>query len=131
MLLPPSNFSFELPSSLPEEGLPWLLRLLATRLEQLATENAELKEQVLQQAETNRELRDEHAVLKGQKGRSVIKPSRMDHEMDKDKDDQTGGRGHGERRDSGQPAKIARLDIHEERTMAVNDVPEGSRFLGE
>jgi len=73
-------------------------------------------------------------VLKGQKGRPVMKPSRMDQETDKDKDDQTGdqtgGRGRDKRRNTGQPAKTARLDIHEERTMAVNDVPEGSRFLG-
>jgi hypothetical protein len=127
MLSPPPNFPFELPSPLPEEGLPWL-RSLVTRLDHLAAENTELKEQVLQQAETIRELRDEIAVLKGQKGRPVMKPSRMDKETDKD--NQTGGRGRGKRRNSDQPAKTARLDIHEERTMAVNDVPEGSRFLG-
>ena len=129
MLLPPPNFPFELPAPLPEEGLLWL-RSLATRLDQLGAENAELKERVLQQAETIRELRDEIAVLKGQKGRPVMKPSRMDKETDKDKDDQTGSGGRGKRRNTGQPAKTARLDIHEERTMAANDVPEGSRFLG-
>jgi hypothetical protein len=40
------------------------------------------------------------------------------------------GRGRGKRRPSGQTAKTVRLDIHEERTIAVGDVPEGSRFLG-
>ena len=129
MLSPPPNFPFELPSRPPpEEGLPWLLRSLSTRLDQLAAENAELKAQALQQAETIRELRDEIAVLKGQKGRPKMKPSRMDQETDKD--DQSDGRGRGKRCNTGQPETTARLDIHEERTMAVNDVPEGSRFLG-
>ena len=105
-----------------------MVRSLVTRLDHLAAENTELKEQVLQQAETIRELRDEIAVLKGQKGRPVMKPSRMDKETNKD--EQPGGRGRGKRRDSGQPAKTARLDIHEERTMVVIDVPDGSRFLG-
>ena len=129
MFSPPPNFPFELPAPLPEEGLLWL-RSLGTRLDQLAAENAELKERVLRQAETIRELRDEIAVLKGQKGRPAMKPSRMDQETDKNKDDQTGGRGRGKRRNSDQPAKTARLDIHEERRIAVDDVPEGSRFLG-
>ncbi len=100
MLLLPPNFPLELPAPLPEEGLLWL-RSLATRLDQLAAENTELKERVLQQAETIRELRDEIAVLKqaetirelrdeiavlkGQMGRPAMKPSRMD------KDDQTDG----------------------------------------
>jgi hypothetical protein len=73
-------------------------------------------------------LRDEIAVLKGQKGRPKMKPSRMDQETDKD--NQRGGRGRGQRRPSGQTAKTARLEIHEERTIAVGDVPEGSHFLG-
>jgi hypothetical protein len=123
---PPSS-PCELPSSLLEEGAPWV-RSLVTRLDHLAAENTELKEQVLQQAETIRELRDEIAVLKGQKGRPVMKPSRMD--TGTDKDGQPGGKGRGKRHNVDQPAKAARLDIHEERTMAVIDVPDGSRFLG-
>ena len=123
----PPTSPCELPSSLLEEGPPWI-RSLFTRLDHLAAENTELKEQVLQQAETIRELRDEIAVLKGQKGRPVMKPSRMDKGTDKD--GQPGGKGRGKRPNSGQPAKAARLDIHEERTMAVIDVPDGSRFLG-
>jgi len=131
MFSPQPNFPLELPAPLPEEGLLWL-RSLATRLDQLAAENSELKERVLQQAETIRELRDEIAVLKGQKGRPAMKPSGMDKDKDKDKDkdDQTGGSGRGKRRNSDRPAKTARLDIHEERRIAVDDVPDGSHFLG-
>ncbi|MBN8449673.1 MAG: hypothetical protein J0M13_11825 [Candidatus Accumulibacter sp.] len=54
--------------------------------------------------------------------------SRTDKETGKN--DQPGGKDHGKRPDSGQPAKTARLEIHEERTLAVDDGPEGSRFIG-
>ncbi len=118
-----------MPSALAKDG--WLfIRVLATHLEHLAAENTELKEHALQQAEAIRELRDEMAVLKSQKGRPRMKPGRMDPETNTDRDDETGGKGRGKRRHSGQPAKTARLDIHEERRIVVDDVPEGSRFHG-
>ena len=120
---------FQLPSGLPEEWASWAQALVA-RLDQLDAENCALKEQVLQQAETIRELRDEIAVLKGQKGRPVMKSSRMDKERGPDKDDSPGAKGRGKRLNAGQPAKTARLSIHEERTMAAVDIPDGSRFLG-
>lgn len=128
ILPPPIPPSFELPPSFPEEWAPFVRSLIA-RLDHLAGENTALKEQVLQQAETIRELRDEIAVLKGQKGRPAIKPSRMDKEAGKDKkDDPPEGRSRS--RDTGKPAKTARLEIHEERTLKAIDVPAGSRFLG-
>jgi hypothetical protein len=127
MFSPQPDAPFELPASLPEEWGSWV-RSLVTRLDHLAAENTELKEQVLQQAETIRELRDEIAVLKGQKGRPVMKPSRMEQKTDKD--NSPGEKGRRQRPDSGRPAKAVRLDIHEERTMAAVDVPAGSRFLG-
>jgi len=120
---------FQLPSGLPEEWASWV-RSLVARFDQLVAENYALKEQVLQQAETIRELRDEIAVLKGQKGRPVMKPSRMDKETGQDKDDPPGAKGRGKRPNADQPAKTARLNIHEERTMAAVDIPDGSRFLG-
>ncbi|MGP8437889.1 IS66 family transposase [Paraburkholderia fungorum] len=118
-----------MPSGLPAEWASWAQALVA-RLDQLATENCALKERVLQQAETIRELRDEIAVLKGQKGRPVMKPSRMDKETGQDKDAPSGAKGRGKRLNAGQPAKTVRLNIHEERTMAAVDIPDGSRFLG-
>lgn len=44
-------------------------------------------------------------------------------------DDQAGSRGRGKCRSSGQPGKIARLDIHAEHTVPPSDVAQGSRFL--
>jgi hypothetical protein len=128
MFSPPDS-PFKLPSALPEEWASWV-QLLVAHLDQLAAENLALKEQVLQQAETIRELRDEIAVLKGQKGRPVMKPSRMDEETGQDEDDPAGGKGRGQRTEAGQPAKTAKLEIHEERKVKAVDVPEGSRFLG-
>jgi hypothetical protein len=126
-MFPQPDAPYELPAGLPEEWVSWV-RSLGARLDQLATENCALKEQVLQQAQTMGELRDEIAVLKGQKGRPVMKSSRMDKETGKE--DPPGGKGHGKRPEAGLPAKSARLDIHEERTMVAVDVPAGSRFLG-
>ena len=99
-------------------------------LDCVVAENVELKEQVLWQAELIRELRDEIAILKGQKGRPVIKPSQMDKQTDNDNNDgSAGGRGRRKRATEKQP-KTARIDIHEIRKIAVVDVPAGSRFLG-
>jgi hypothetical protein len=127
MITRPTHRLFEESAALPEE---WsvVVRGLITRLDDLAAENTLLKEQVLQQAETIRELRDEVAVLKGQKGRPVIKPSQMDKGTGKDEPPE--GKGRGQRRGSGKPAKTAKLEIHEERTLKAVGVPEGSRFLG-
>lgn len=124
--LPP----FELPPSLPE-GLSAFMQTVLEHVARVEAENAQLKEQVLQQAETIRELRDEIAVLKGQKGRPVIKPSRMDKETGKDDaDDPPGGNRRSRRAPSGKAAKTAELEIHEERRIQATGVPAGSRFLG-
>jgi hypothetical protein len=74
-------------------------------------------------------LRDEIAVLKGQKGRPKIKPSRMDKEAGKSKASE-GKKVRGQRPRSDKPPKTATLEIHEERTIKAVGVPEGSRFLG-
>ena len=128
MTSPRSLPSVELPPSFPDEWSEFL-RSLLTRLDQLVAENAELKERVQRQAATIGVLRDEIAVLKGQKGRPQIKPSRMDKESDKD-DEPPDGKAGGKRPRTGKPAKTAKLEIHEERTIKAVGVPEGSRFLG-
>lgn len=123
-----SLHSFELPPSFPDEWSDFV-RTLLTRLDQVVAENAELKEQVLQQAATIGEMRDEIAALKGQKGRPQIKPSRMDRETDKD-DEPPDKKLGGKRARSGKPPKTTQLKIDEERTIKAVGVPEGSRFLG-
>ncbi len=82
MFSPPPLFPAECLPSLPDGLRAWIQSLQGC-ISQLEAQNAQLGEQVQQQAETIRELRDEIAVLKGQKGRPIIKPSRMDKETDK------------------------------------------------
>ena len=124
---------FSLPPTAPEEFSTWL-QLLVQHMRKLETENCELKELVLKQSATIGELRDEIAALKGQKGRPIIKPSGMDKGAENDQSEEgknsSTPKARGKRASSGKPAKTARLNIHEERTIKVDDAPDGSRFLG-
>ena len=111
---------FEQPPSLPKEVVPYVQSLL-----DIITQ---LQEQVQLQAESIQMLRDEIAVLKGQKGRPIIKPSRMDQKTEKD--DSPDKKSRSKRLDSGEPAKTAKLEIHDSRKVKAVDVPAESRFLG-
>src|SRR5437879_5273038 len=66
--------------------------------------------------------RDEIARLKGGSGRPNIKPSGMD----KATEPKPGAGGEPRREGS----KTSKLSIHEERTVKVAAVPQGSRFKG-
>src|SRR6266853_2659283 len=93
--------------------------------------NADLKSLVLKLLEEVSELRrtvasqrDEIARLKGGPGRPNIKPSGMDKATEPKP---PSGAGVGPRPKGG---KTSRLSIHEERTVKVTAVPEGSCFKG-
>jgi hypothetical protein len=69
-------------------------------------------------------LRDENAVLKGQKSKPKIKPSTLEKDKEgkgKKKDEGKGGR-------SGKRKKTRELEIHETVCIAPENIPEGSRF---
>ena len=129
MFSPPPLFPAECLLSLPDGLRAWIQSLQGC-ISQLEAQNAQLGEQVQQQAKTIRELRDEIAVLKGQKGRPIIKPSRMDKETDKAGQEGAEGKSRGKRSPSGQRAKTVQLAVHEKKTLKVAGVPAGSRFLG-
>ena len=81
-----------------------------------------LAEENQRQAETIQQMRDEIAVLKGEKAKPKFKSSKMDEETDKAKDGETGGEtGDGEKKKrpgSAKSSKTAELAIHEERVIS-------------
>ena len=83
-----------------------------------------LLEEIAELRRTVAAQRDEIARLKGGSGRPNIKPSGMDKATEP-KPPPTAG---GEPRRKG--SKTSRLSIHEERTVKVAAVPQGSRFKG-
>lgn len=113
------------PSPLPEipaaDLKPWVADLLRVV--------EELGEQVRFLEEENGRLKDEIAVLKGEKARPKFKPSRMEPEAGEDRKpdgEETGGK----RAGSEKRSKTAELTIHREVKCPPREIPEGSRFKG-
>lgn len=87
-----------------------------------------LSETVGQQAEEIKRLRDEVAVLKGQKKRPRFKPSQLDQKAGQGDKDSSEGK---KRPGSAKRSKTAELTIHEAQVIAPREaVPAGSRFKG-
>ena len=108
----------ELPQIPLEEQTP-LVRTLLEIIEQLAGQVQRLEEEVGQ-------LKDEIAVLKGKKKRPKFKPSKLDEQAGQEQgEDKTGKRPGSEKR-----SKTEHLTIHEERIIAPQVIPAGSRFKG-
>ena len=106
----------ELPEIRPEERTALLEALLGI-IRQLADRVAELEE-------VQRELRDEIAVLKGQKPRPKISPSILTTTTENsDAADK-------KPRQRGKPSrpKTAELTIHHETPLHLAELPEGARF---
>jgi hypothetical protein len=113
-------------------------------VEQLLERIESLLEANRRQAEQIQQLRDEIAVLKGQKARPKFKPSGMETQTEPEPGDDAGGgddadddAGHGDkppprkRAGSAKRSKTARLTIHETRKVAPQQpIPAGSRFKG-
>jgi Transposase IS66 family len=107
----------ELPELRPEERTPLVEALLGV-VRQLADRVAELEQ-------TNQQLRDEIAILKGQKPRPTMRPSILLTPAPA-----PGGAGAGRRR--GKPArpKTAELTIHDTVTLHHPDPPAGATVRG-
>jgi hypothetical protein len=112
---------FELPP-IPESERTPLVQVLLDIIEALMQEVQRQEEQIGQ-------LKDEIAVLKGEKKRPRFKPSQLDEkagEEDPKGDDSKPAKRPG----SEKRAKTAELVIHEEHTIAPEVIPAGSRFKG-
>jgi transposase IS66 family protein len=110
----------ELPEIRPEERTPLVEALLAI-IRELLDRNQQLEETVLQ-------LRDEIAILKGQKPRPKIKPSSLEsatppsESSQKERPDKRPG--------SEKRSKNAELTIHRRVPLHIDDLPHGAVFKG-
>ncbi len=84
----------------------------------------QLLEVIRYQTEMIQALRDEIAVLKGNKPKPKIKPSRLN------RDDPPKSGHSGKRPGSEKEHKTEGLEIHQTKTIKAKDVPEGSEFKG-
>ena len=81
-------------------------------------------------------LRDEIAVLKGEKGRPKIRPSKLEtggqeeEEGEEEEENDNGEKAPRKRPGSKKRSKTAELEIHETVIVRPDNVPEGSRFKG-
>jgi len=91
--------------------------------EELSPKVQQLLEVLRYQMELIQALRDEIAVLKGNKPKPKIKPSKLDRNDPKPGE-------HGKRPGSEKEHKTEGLEIHETKTIKADDVPEGSEFKG-
>ncbi|MFZ0257953.1 MAG: hypothetical protein WAN46_20465, partial [Gammaproteobacteria bacterium] len=88
-----------------------------------------LAQEVQRQEERIGQLEDEIAILKGEKKRPRFRPSQLDEKAGKE--DSKGDDSKATKRPGSEKrAKTAELNIHEERTIAPEVIPAGSRFKG-
>ncbi len=105
-------------------------------VEQLLVQVEHLLEETCRQREIIQQLRDEIAVLKGQKAKPKFKASGMDRETDapdenKTDSDDTGSRERRKRPGSAKRSKTQKLTIHETIKVAPSEpIPARSRFKG-
>ena len=81
------------------------------------------------QSELIQSLRDEIAILKGQKPKPKIKPSGMNEKSEKT-EDQSKSDNSDKRPGSAKRKKTAELEIHETKVITAEVIPEGSVFKG-
>jgi hypothetical protein len=112
----------ELPEIRPEERTPLVEALLAI-IQVLLDRNQQLEETVLQ-------LRDEIAILKGQKPRPQIKPSRLESDTPPSQQDSSPKEGSAKRPGSEKRPKNSQLTIHHRVPLHIDDLPSGAVLKG-
>lgn len=113
----------ELPD-IPEAEQTPVVKALLGIIEQLVVK-------VQRQEEEIQQLKDEVAILKGEKKRPKFKPSKLEQEAGKEDDDKEKESNAGKRPGSSKRSKTPQLKIHEEQVIEPKEkVPPGSRFKG-
>ena len=112
----------ELPEIRPEERTPLVEALLAI-IRELLDRNQQLEETVLQ-------LRDEIAILKGQKPRPQIKPSRLESDTPPSQQEGSPKEGSAKRPGSEKRPKNSQLTIHHRVPLHIDDLPPGAVLKG-
>jgi hypothetical protein len=110
----------KLPEIRPEERTPLVEALLAI-IRELLDRNQQLEETVLQ-------LRDEIAILKGQKPRPKIKPSSLESPTPPSQQEATNKEKPEKRPGSEKRSKNAELTIHRTVPLHIDDLPPGAVF---
>src|SRR5438128_10802001 len=110
-----------LPEIRPEERTPLVEALLAI-IQELLDRNQQLEETVLQ-------LRDEIAILKGQKPRPQIKPSRLESAPPSQQEGSP-KEGSAKRPGSEKRPKNSQLTIHQRVPLHIDDLPPGAVLKG-
>jgi hypothetical protein len=108
----------ELPEIRPEERTPLVDALLAI-IQEVLDRNRQLEETVLQ-------LRDEIAILKGQKPRPQIKPSRLEAGPAPSQPEGSSKEGSAKRPGSEKRLKNSQLTIHRTVPLYIDDLPPGA-----
>jgi hypothetical protein len=105
----------ELPEIRPEERTP-LVESLLTIIQVLLDRNQQLEETVLQ-------LRDEIAILTGQKPRPQIKPSRLESDSPPSQQEGSSKEGSAKRPGSEKRSKNSQLTIHRTVPLHIDELP--------
>src|SRR6267378_3011920 len=108
----------ELPEIRPEERTPLVEALLAI-IRELLDRNRQLEETVQQ-------LRDEIAILKGQRPRPNIKPSRLESATPPSQEGLQTKEGSQKRPGSEKRSKNSELKIHDTVPLRIDDLPPGA-----
>src|SRR5712692_4414282 len=112
----------ELPEIRPDERTPLVESLLAI-IQVLLDRNQQLEETVLQ-------LRNEIAILKGQKPRPQIKPSRLESDTPPSQQEGSAKEGSAKRPGSEKRPKNSQLTIHHRVALHIDDLPPGAVLKG-
>ena len=106
-----------------EDEMTPLVKALITRNEEFAGIILALREQV-------QLLKDEIAVLKGQKPRPKIPPNRLEKDKSGSSGTGNGKEGEGKRPGSAKRNKTSTLEIDETRQIRLEIIPPGAKFKG-